>query len=71
MEIRQKTCLIIGRGNEYLVGCIFGSADLRWSISPWDAWMTRDRAAAEAVAGKVDGTVMLFNPISKQLREAM
>lgn len=71
MDIRTKTCLIVKAGNEYLVGRIMGTMMLKWSTSPWDAWMTRDRAAAEAVAGKVDGTVMLFNPVAKQLREAM
>ena len=70
MDIREKTCLIIKKGNEFLVGTICFSTDLRWSISPWDAWATRIWQQAEAVAGKVGGTVMLFNPVEKQIREA-
>ena len=70
MDIREKTVLIIRKDNEFLVGTICFSHDLRWSISAWDAWATRNRTQAEAVARKVGGTVMLFNPIAKQLREA-
>ena len=32
MDIREKTRLIIRRNNEYLVGRIVFSRDLRWSI---------------------------------------
>lgn len=70
MDIREATVLIIRKGNEFLVGTICFSTDLRWSISPWDAWATRERRQAETVAGKVGGTVMLFNPVAKQIREA-
>ena len=70
MDIRGATVLIISKGNEFLVGTMCFSTDLRWSISPWDAWTTRIRQQAEAVAEKVGGTVMLFNPIAKQLRKA-
>ena len=70
MDIREKTVLIIKKGGKYLVGTILYSTDLRWSLSPWDAWATRTRENAEAVAEKVDGTVMLFNPIVGQIREA-
>lgn len=70
MDIRKKTVLIIKKGGEYLVGTILYSTDLRWSASPWDAWATRTREFAEAVAEKVGGTVMLFNPIVGQVREA-
>ena len=71
MDIREKTVLIISKGNEFLVGTILYSTDLRWSISPWDAWTTRKRRQAEVVAEKVGGTVMLFNPIAKQIRRAV
>jgi len=70
MDIRKKTCLIIKKGPEFLVGTICFSTELRWSRSPWDAWSTRSWQQAEAVAGKVGGTVMLFNPVAKQIREA-
>ena len=33
MDIRTKTVLIIKRGDEYLVGTICFSTDLRWSKS--------------------------------------
>ena len=55
MNIREKTVLIIQRENEYLVGRIIGSRDLRWSGSPWDAWTTRNKEDAERVAGMVGG----------------
>ena len=68
-DIRKKTGLIIRKKNEYLVGTILYSTDLRWSISPWDAWITRDREAARMVADKVGGEIILFNPIVGQMRE--
>ena len=70
MDIRTKTVLIIKRGDEYLVGTICFSTDLRWSKSKYDAWTTRRREDAERVASVVGGTVMLFNPIVNQEREA-
>lgn len=70
MDVREKTVLIIKRGDEYLVGTICFSTELRWSISKYDAWTTRRREDAERVASAVGGTVMLFNPIVNQIREA-
>lgn len=61
--IRRKTCIIIRKGNEFLVGTILWSTDLRWSRSPYDAWSTRDRRDAERVARAVGGEMVLFNPI--------
>ena len=69
MNIRRKTQLIVKRGSEYLVGRILGSKDLRWSRSPWDAWGTRNREAAEYWARRTGGDLWLFNPIAGQLRE--
>ena len=68
-EIRKKTCIIIRKENEYLVGTILWSTDLRWSLSPYDAWRTRRREDAERVARAVGGVPMLFNPIVKQMKE--
>lgn len=68
MDIRRKTVLIIRKGNEYLVGTILYSEDLRWSISPWDAWKTRIRANARSIAEKTGGEIMLFNPVAGQLK---
>ena len=70
MDIRLMTGLIVRRGTAYLVGTILYSTDLRWSDSPWDAWMTRDRKEAGRVARRVGGELMLFNPVAGQLREA-
>ena len=69
MDIRTKTCIIIRKDGEYLVGLILYSTDLRWSESPYDAWSTRNREDAERVAGKVGGEMVLFNPIVKQIKE--
>jgi hypothetical protein len=69
MDIRKRTCLIIRKDNEYLVGTILYSTDLRWSISPWDAWKTRIRAKAKSIAEKTSGEIMLFNPVAGQIRE--
>ena len=68
MDIRKKTCIIIRKDGEYLVGTILYSTDLRWSWSQYDAWRTRKREDAERVAGKVGGEMVLFNPIVKQMR---
>lgn len=67
-DIRQKTCVIVERNGQYLVGRILGSKDLRWSISPYDAWMTRDVRAAKNVAKLTGGVTVLFNPIVKQMK---
>ena len=68
-NIRKKTGIIIHRPGEYLVGRIIYSSDLRWSIYPGDAWITRDKEAARRVADKVGGELMLFNPIVRQIRK--
>ena len=62
-EIRRKTCIIIRKGNEFLVGTILWSTDLRWRRSPYDAWSTRDRMEAERVARAAGGEMVLFSPI--------
>ena len=68
-RIRKKTCIIIRKGNEFLVGVILKSTDLRCSTSPYDAWSTRDRGDAEMVAAMVGGEMVLFNPIVNQMKE--
>ena len=70
MNAKSKTVLIVKRGDEYLVGRICFNMELRWSKSKYDAWATRRREDAELVASVVGGTVMLFNPIVNQIREA-
>ena len=68
MDIRAKTCIIIRKNGEYLVGRILGTNDLRWSIYAHEAWKTRDRKKAEEIARRTGGIVMLFNPIVRQMR---
>lgn len=70
-DIRLKTGLIIKRGPVFLVGRIMGTSELKWSDSPWDAWRTRDRDEAEAVARATGGDLWLFNPVAGQIREAV
>lgn len=68
MDIRSKTGIIIEKDGDYLVGTILFSTELRWSKSPWDAWITRRKDHALKVAEKVGGHRMLFNPIAGQVR---
>ena len=68
-EIRRKTGIIIRREGEYLVGTILYSTDLRWSRSPYDAWITRRIADARMVAAATGGEMVLFNPIVNQMKE--
>ena len=68
MDIRLLTCIIIRKNGEYLVGRILGSEELLWSYSPHDACRTRNREKAEALARKVGGITMLFNPAVGQLK---
>ena len=67
-DIRKATCLIVRKNREYLVGRILYSDELRWSGSPYDAWRTKDREAAERVAQRTGGIVMLWNPPTRQMR---
>ena len=68
MDIRTKTCIIIRRNGEYLVGTVLYSTDLRWSGSPYDAWRTRNIEKARDVARKTGGVMVLFNPITGEKR---
>lgn len=65
-DIRTKTCIIIRKNSEFLVGYVVFSDELRWSVSPYDAWKTRNRDEAAEVARKVGGVMVLFNPIVNQ-----
>ena len=70
MDIRLETGLIIRKGCEYLVGRVIYTGELKWSLSPWDAWKTRVRANARSIADKTGGEIMLWNPVAGQLRKA-
>ena len=67
--IRRATVLIVRRGTEFLVGRIPYSLEFRWSSSPYDAWGTREKDKAKAVAKLLGGDLWLFNPVVGQLRE--
>ena len=68
VDVRRKTCLIIRRRNEFLVGRILFSSELRWSISPYDAWRTRENDSAKKLARVVGGDLYLFNPAIGEIR---
>ena len=68
MDIRRNTGIIIGKDGLFLVGRILGTNELRWSVSPWDAWRTRIRANARSIAEKTGGETWLFNPVAGQIR---
>ena len=67
-DIRKKTCIVIRKNGEYLVGYIVFTDELRWSDSPYDAWKTRNKEKAAEVARKTGGIMVLFNPIVNQKR---
>ena len=67
-DIRKKTCIVIRKNGEYLVGYIVFTDELRWSASPYDAWKTRNKEKAAEVARKTGGIMVLFNPIVNQKR---
>lgn len=64
--IRKATCIIVEKDGEFLVAV--SELGLRWSISPYDAWSTRDKMTAFKVAWRVRGRLFLFNPIVGQLK---
>lgn len=66
MDIRKKTCILIRKNGNYLVGRILWSRDLRWSNNRYDAWTTRSREDAEKMARRTGGIMVLFNPVIGQ-----
>ena len=68
MDIRSKTCIVIRKNGEYLVGYIVFTEELRWSESPYDAWKTRNIEKARRVARRTGGIMVLFNPIVNQTK---
>ena len=71
MDIRQRTCLIIKKNGEYLVGMNQILHCLNWSTSPYDAWRTRNKEDASRVARVTGGTLYLFNPVVAQIKELL
>ena len=68
IDMRRKTCIIIRKHGEYLVGTVLYSSDLRWSGYKYDAWRTRDREKARRIARATGGVMVLFNPIIGKTR---
>lgn len=64
-DIRRKTTLVVEKDGEYLMAFNFF---LRYALSPYDAWQTRDVEAARMVADRIKGNLMLFNPVVGQIR---
>lgn len=68
MSSEELCGLIVRRDGEYLVGRILCSNQLRWSRSPFDAARTRNWKKARALADKVGGELVTFNPITGTVR---
>ena len=66
--LKKKTAIIIRKNGEYLVGKALYSEDLRWSISPYDAWKTRNYQKARRVARATGGIMVLFNPVINKMK---
>ena len=66
--IRRKTCIIIRKNNAYLRGRDMLTNGITWTWSSYEAWRTRNREEAEAVARATGGIMVLFNPILNQRR---
>lgn len=64
-DIREKTTLVVEKDGQYLMAFNFF---LRYALSPYDAWQTRDIEAAQMVADRIKGNLMLFNPVVGQIR---
>ena len=71
MDVREYTNIVIEKNGEFLVSYDSIRNTLRWSTSPYDAWMTRSKDKALMVSGRVHGTCFLFNPVVNQLRRMM
>ena len=68
IDIRTKTCIIIRKHGEYLVGKEYAGGGLKWSWSAYEAWRTRDMEKARRIARRTGGVMVLFNPIVNQKR---
>lgn len=63
VDVRAYTRVIIRKNGEYLQCMDVKCKTLIWSISPWDAWWTRNAEDARDVARKTGGIPILFNPV--------
>ena len=69
IDIRRKTCIIIRKDGEYVASRMMRSNYIRMTIYAHEAAKTRDRALAERVARAIGGTMMLYNDITRDIRE--
>ena len=67
-EIKKQTCLVVEKDGEYLAGLGSAIGFTYWDRHLTNAWKTRDKEEAMAVAAKYGGRLMLFNPIVWQTR---
>lgn len=70
MDIREKTALIIRKGNMFIQTISAVTSGMIWTPSAYDAWKTRNAKEAIMRAEEVGGEVWLFNPVAGQLRPA-
>ena len=68
-DARLKTALIVVKDRQYLSRVEIVTGRVVWDPHLSNAWTTRDRKAAAAVARKLGGTLALFNPIVWEVRE--
>ena len=68
VDIRQYTRVIIRKNGEYLFGMNAMTNMAEWRKSPFDAWYTRDKEEAMAIARITGGVMMLFNPVVGQIK---
>lgn len=62
MDIRLLTVCVVKKETEFLQGRILETDALKWSVSPYDTWGTRNLGHACRIANIVHGSVVLFNP---------
>ena len=67
-EIHKKTGMVVERDGYYLQAVNPDTGIVSWSRSIYDAWRTRDKAAAWQVAWMMRGYLWLFNPILGEKR---
>jgi len=68
-DLRKHTFIIIRKDGEYVASRMMRSNYIRMTIYAHEAAKTRDRALAERVARAIGGTMMLYNDITRDIRE--
>ena len=68
-DLRKHTFIIIWKDGEYVASRMMRSNTIRMTIYAHEAAKTRDRALAERVARAIGGTMMLYNDITRDIRE--